>query len=190
MQLTEEEILNILQVTGALEKGHFLLSSGLHSDRYVQCARVFQYPEYAEKLCEQLALYIKKYEFNKVVGPAMGGILPAYEISRKLLKQNIFAERENEEMTFKRGFKIEEGDNILIIEDVVTTGKSVFEVIEKIKQLGGKVSGVASIIDRSSSQVEFGVPFVPLLSMEIKNYDPSSCPLCEDNVPLVKPGSR
>ena len=190
MTLSEKEMIDILHKTEALEEGHFLLSSGLHSNRYVQCAKVFQHPDVANKLCEKLANKLNSFSFDKIVGPAMGGILPAYEISKILSKPNVFAERKDGKMKFKRGFKIEPEENLLVIEDVVTTGGSAKEVIEEIEKLGGKVTAVSSIINRTQGEDVFEVPYISLLQLDINNYEPSSCPLCEKNIPLVKPGSR
>ena len=190
MRLSEENILDILKDYNVIEEGHFLLSSGLHSDKYVQCARLFQYPEISGGICQELASKLKGYKIDKVVGPAMGGILPAYEISRSIGKPNIFAEREKGKMTFKRGFEISDGEKILITEDVVTTGKSVLEVIDQVEREGGVVTLVASLIDRSGGEVGFEVPYISLIKLGIKNYEPSDCPLCEQGMQLEKPGSR
>ncbi len=191
--LAKDEIIEALKKTEALEEGHFKLSSGLHSDKYVQCAKIFQYPWVASKLCKDLSQKITIGNIDKIAGPAMGGILPAYEMSKILSKPNVFSERdrkENDEMKFRRGFRIQPGEKILVVEDVITTGKSVQEIIEAIESNGGEVSLIASLIDRSQGKAGFDVPYVSLIELDINTYEPNICPLCAKNIPLIKPGSR
>ena len=186
--MTREEILDIFRQTGVMLEGHFLLTSGRHSNRYMQCAKLFQYPDVAEKFAKELA---EKFSgIDLVAGPAVGGIILAYEVSRQMKVPNIFAERENGAMTLRRGFAIPQGARVLVVEDVVTTGGSVKEVIELVRQLGGEVTGVGSVVDRSNGAVDFGVPFHAVLSMEVVSYPPEDCPLCREGTPAVKPGSR
>ena len=142
--ISSEEVLKIFKETGALLEGHFLLSSGLHSPRYFQCAKVLQYPEYSELLCRQIARHFYTSEIELVVSPAIGGIIVGYEVARQLEARNIFAERESGVMKLRRGFEIKSGERVLVCEDVVTTGGSVFEVIELVKNAGGKLLGVSS----------------------------------------------
>jgi orotate phosphoribosyltransferase len=186
--MTREEILTIFRETGVMIEGHFLLTSGRHSDKYMQCARLFQYPDIAEKFARELAG--KFTDVDVVAGPALGGIIIAYEVSRQLSVRNIFAERENGAMTLRRGFEIPHGSRVLVVEDVVTTGGSVKEVMELVRQLGGEVAGVGCIVDRSNGKVDFGVPFAAALSMEVTSWEAENCPLCKEGWPLVKPGSR
>ncbi|MDD4315966.1 MAG: orotate phosphoribosyltransferase [Clostridia bacterium] len=188
--MTDREILEIFEKTGGLLKGHFLLTSGRHSDRYMQCAKLFMYPEYSEVLCAELAKKLSALDVDCVASPAIGGIIMGYAVAKHLNKKSIFAERENSEMCFRRGFGIAEGEKCIVVEDVVTTGGSVKEVISLIKEHGGEVVGVASIVDRSGGKIDFGVPFFSLLSMDITSYPAEDCPICKEGLPLVKPGSR
>jgi orotate phosphoribosyltransferase len=188
--MTKQEILDIFTKCGAILKGHFLLTSGRHSDTYMQCAKLFVYPDLAEKLCRALCEKLGNVEADIVVSPAVGGIIMGYQTARILNKPNVFFERENGVMTLRRGFEIPQGSKVLAVEDVVTTGGSVNEIIEKTESAGSKVTAVASIVDRSGGQVDFGRKFVSLLSMEIKSYESGECPLCKQGLPVVKPGSR
>lgn len=186
--MTQEKILGIFRETGVMLEGHFLLTSGRHSDRYMQCAKLFQNAAVSEKFARALA---DKFEgVDMVVGPAVGGIILAYEVSRQMGVPNIFAERENGAMTLRRGFTVPEGARVLVVEDVVTTGGSVKEVIALLQDFGATVVGVGSIVDRSNGAVDFGVPFEAVLPMEVVSYLPEDCPLCKQGLPAVKPGSR
>lgn len=188
--MTREEILELFTKTDVLKSGHFLLTSGLHSGKYLQCAQLLQYPDATEKAVGELAKRFKEVGIETVVGPAMGGIIISYEMARQLGARSIFAEREDGKMTFRRGFTIKPGEKVLVVEDVVTTGGSVKEVISLIKELGGEVAAVAALVDRSGGKVDFGVPAHYLLDLEVKAYAPDECPLCKDGIPIVKPGSR
>ena len=183
------EIIEILEKTGALLKGHFLLSSGNHSEKYIQCARIFEYPQYGDMVSKMLSEKIKKYKPDLIIGPAMGGIHLAYLVAKYLNTRNIFAERENGIMTLRRGFKINKGENVAIVEDVITTGKSVKEVINLIKEAGANLCCVASIINRAKEN-PFDVPYEYLLKIDLPIYSPDECPLCKQNIPIEKPGSR
>ncbi len=189
--MTESEILKIFESTGALLNGHFLLTSGRHSDRYFQCAKVLQYPEYTSQVCSVLSEFFSQFEIDTVIAPAMGGIIVGYEVARQLGKRSIFTERENNIMTLRRGFSLSENEKVLVCEDVVTTGGSVFEVIEIVKSFKAKVIGVASIVDRSNGKVDFGFPFISSLKLDVISFTADECPLCKENkIALVKPGSR
>jgi len=188
--LEREEILNIFNELGVIRKGHFLLTSGNHSDTYLQCARIFQNPVYSELFCKELALKFSNESIDLVIGPAIGGIILAYEVSRQLGVTNCFTERENNIMNLRRGFEIKKGQRILIVEDVVTTGGSVKDVIELVKRLDGVVVGVGSIVDRSGGMANFGVTFKSVIEIDVLKYDKEECPLCKKGIPLVKPGSR
>lgn len=191
MSLTDQQILKIFFETNALLEGHFLLTSGRHSNQYFQCAKVLQYPNYTSDVCSVLANHFKNFEIDTVIAPAMGGIIVGYEVARQLGKRSIFIERENNKMTLRRGFSLSENEKVLVCEDVVTTGGSVFEVIEIVKSFNAKVTGVASIVDRSNGKVDFGYPFKSSLQLEVKSFLSEECPICkEGNIPLVKPGSR
>ncbi|MEO2069337.1 MAG: orotate phosphoribosyltransferase [Desulfurobacteriaceae bacterium] len=191
--LTEDKIKEIFLKADAFLEGHFLLSSGLHSPYYLQCAKVLQYPEYSEILCKELARRLKELdvEYDLVIAPAIGGILVSYEVARHLKTKGIFAERVDGKLTLRRGFTIEKGSKVIVVEDVVTTGKSTRETIEVVKENGGEVVAVGSLIDRSGGKVDFGVPFETLWRLEVPVFEPDSCPICkEGKTPLVKPGSR
>ena len=186
------EPLEILSKLGALQTGHFRLTSGRHSDRYMQCARLFEHPAESEDLCARLASAFLSAgtSADTVAGPALGGVIMAYEVARALGAGNIFTERENGVMTLRRGFKVERGERVLIVEDVVTTGGSVKEVIKIIREAGAAVVGIGAIADRSNGGVDFGVDFKALVSLDIKSWDEAECPLCARGVPVIKPGSR
>jgi orotate phosphoribosyltransferase len=185
-----QHLLTILQQTGALLEGHFQLTSGLHSPRYLQCARVLQYPEHAQWAGQMLAAHFADAGVNAVVAPAIGGIIVAHEVARALGVRGLFTERESGTMTLRRGFQIASDEKILVVEDVVTTGGSTRETIEAVTRAGGTVVGAASLIDRSGGGVDVGVPSVALLTLEVPAYEPSECPLCKEGTKAIKPGSR
>lgn len=186
--MSKEIIIDILKKSDALLEGHFLLSSGKHSNRYVQCAKVLRYPQYAENVLSFVVEKIKNLDIDLVVGPAMGGVVVSYEMGRQLGKEAIFTERVDNVMCLRRGFDIKKGAKILITEDVVTTGKSTLEVKQLIEELGGEVVGVACIVDRTSKDI--GIPIYSAIELEIEVYDKENCPLCKKNLPVKKPGSR
>ncbi|MBM7867882.1 orotate phosphoribosyltransferase [Heliomicrobium gestii] len=190
--LSHEEVLQIFRQSEALLEGHFRLTSGRHSNRYVQCAQVLQHPDHTERLARHLAAQLRQTVGvpDVVIGPAMGGILVAYEVGRALGVRSIFTERENGTMTLRRNFAVRPGETVVVCEDVVTTGGSVREVIDVATAAGGRVLAVASLVDRSNGQVDFGVPFRAALSMEVVSWPPEECPLCKEGTPAVKPGSR
>lgn len=188
--MNKEDLIKIFKESNAMLEGHFLLTSGRHSDRYLQCALVLQDPQTAGKLAKELAAKISEKNIDIVIGPALGGVTLAYEMARQLKTKALFAERDNGVMTLRRGFKIPKGARALVVEDVVTTGGSVLEVIDVVKEAGGQVVAVASLVDRSNGKVDFGYPFYSLLPLEVISYEAKDCPLCEKGLPLVKPGSR
>jgi orotate phosphoribosyltransferase len=188
--MMNKNILKIFQKTNALLNGHFLLTSGRHSNQYFQCAQVLQYPQHNETICSLIADHFRSTDIDIVISPAIGGIVVGQEVARQLGKKSIFAEREDKVLTLRRGFLIEEGKKYLVCEDVVTTGGSVFEVIEIVKNGGGIIAGVGYIVDRSNNKVQFGVPQFSTLQLEVVSYTPEECPLCKQNIPVVKPGSR
>lgn len=191
--MEQEQILTILKECNVLLEGHFKLTSGKHSNRYMQCAHLFEYPKESKLLCDELAKRVKKANLgviDLVVGPAIGGIIMAYQMAESMGVRNIFAEREEGVMVLRRGFEVQQGERILVCEDVVTTGGSVKEVIEVVKEKGGNVVGVASIVDRSKGTVDFSVPFEPLVSVDFATYEPMDCPLCAQGSKAYKPGSR
>ncbi|WP_238988774.1 orotate phosphoribosyltransferase [Calorimonas adulescens] len=184
------DILEILRKTEALLEGHFLLTSGKHSDRYIQCAKITQYPEYCEEICKAMAKNFQDEGVDVVIGPAIGGILESYEVARQLKAKSIFAERENRILTLRRGFEIKEGERVLVVEDVTTTGGTTREVIDLVRSHGGIVVGVTSIVDRSGGKIDFGVTFKPLVIVDFNTYNPDECLLCKRGIPYIKPGSR
>lgn len=191
--MTEQEVLQILEDTGAYQKGHFKLSSGLHSGVYVQCSQLLMHPELAEKICAEIAKIWQDEAIDLVVGPAIGGILVAYELGRALKVPTIFAERQEGEMTLRRGFDahVHEGVRCLVTEDVLTTGGSAQEVVEVLQKAGAEVVAATSIIDRTAGNtVKLKVPYQSLIKLEVSTYEPDTCPLCQDGIPIMKPGSR
>ena len=189
--MTEKEVLQIFKKEKALLSGHFLLSSGLHSPNYMQCALVLQKPWVAEKLCRELVKKISGLAIDVVIGPALGGMIVSHEMGRALKVRSLFAERMDGSFRLRRGFKLKRNEKALVVEDVVTTGKSSYEVIDLVKQAGARLAGVAAIVDRSGGAAIFEADFYSLLKINIKSYKPEACPLCKENkVPLTKPGSR
>ena len=188
--MTSDQVLDIYQKTGALLTGHFLLSSGLHSERYLQSALVLQQPDIAMKLCAALAERFKDSRIEVVIAPALGGVFVSHETARALGVRAIFAERVNGELTLRRGFSIRQGERVLVVEDVITTGKSTKETIEVVKQAGGVVIAAASLVDRSGGKADVGVPYQSLVTLTVPAYTPETCPLCKAGSKPVKPGSR
>ncbi|HYE80601.1 MAG TPA: orotate phosphoribosyltransferase [Clostridia bacterium] len=188
--LSSKKINDIMEKTGVLQSGHFLLTSGKHSNRYMQCAKIFQHPDISAEISKALAEKYDGYDIDIVIGPAIGGIILAYEVARQLEVRALFAERENGAMTLRRGFEIKPGSRVLVVEDVITTGGSVKEVIEVVRKVGGEVVGVASVVDRSGGKALFDVPFKSAIKIEIDTYEPEECPLCKSGSTAVKPGSR
>lgn len=184
--------MNVLQKfteTGALLKGHFLLSSGLHSEQYMQCALLLSHPKIAEELGAGLAKLVDKKP-DLVLSPAMGGLIIGQEVARALGVRHVFAERAEGAMTLRRGFSLAKGETAVLVEDVITTGKSSGEVITLAAAAGAKVTHALSIVCRSKTPPEMGVPVRSLLNLEIASYKPEACPLCKQGTPAVKPGSR
>jgi orotate phosphoribosyltransferase len=187
--LSEQDVMKMLEETQAVLHGHFLLTSGLHSPMYVEKFNVLQHPKYTEKLCQEIAARYKDAGIELVVGPTTGGILLAHETGKALGTRAIFTERENGKMTLKRGFTIPEGCKVLVVEDIVTTGGSVKEVMEVVRAHGGVVAGVGLLVDRSGGKVNFGVRTEALLHLNVPTYKPEACPLCKEGKPLTKRGS-
>ena len=197
MSLKEQEILQEFDAAKAILKGHFILSSGLHSDTYLQCARVLMDTKRSEKLCKELAKKIieklGKNFADIVVAPAMGGVVVGYEIGRQLELPTIFCERVNGEFQLRRGFELPENARVLVVEDVITTGKSSLETFDLVKKIGGKVVAEASLVDRSGEkdlQSKMGVPVVSLLKIEVKTFDGNNILEELRDIEAVKPGSR
>ncbi|KPK38446.1 MAG: hypothetical protein AMJ78_09990 [Omnitrophica WOR_2 bacterium SM23_29] len=188
--MSHSEVIEIFKRYGAYQRGHFILSSGLHSEWYLQCALVLEHPKVAARLCGELAKKFKHKRIDCVIGPALGGIVVSYEVARALGVKGIFAEREDGKMILRRGFRISRGDKVLVVEDVTTTGDSVKEVIDLAKVFGAKIIGVGAIVDRSSGKAKFRVPFKTLAKLKIKTFKPDRCPLCKKGISAIKPGSR
>jgi orotate phosphoribosyltransferase len=183
-----DEIIQIFKDAGAILEGHFLLTSGLHSPMYWEKFRVLQYPHHTEKLCRLIAEHFKKDKVQVVAGPTTGGIVLAFEVARQLGVKSIFAEKVGEGRSFRRGFTIDPGERVLIVDDILTTGGSVVEVIEAVKKLKGDIIGVGVLVDRSEQTKDFGVPLFSCLRSQTVTYRPGDCPLCAAGVPLVRPG--
>lgn len=188
--MTEKDVLALFDKYGALLKGHFKLSSGLHSEKYLQCALLLQYPGEAAKLAGAIAANFKGNKIDVVIGPALGGVTLAYEVARALGVKGLFTERQEGKMVLRRGFSIDKGEKVLVVEDVITTGGSTKEVIEVVKSFGGVVIGVGSIIDRSENVVDFGAPFKALAKIKVETFKEDTCPMCKKGSVAVKPGSR
>jgi orotate phosphoribosyltransferase len=190
--MQQDELKTLFKENNALLGGHFKLSSGLHSDTYFQSALILQYPKKAEFLAQELAKKLKKSNItvNVVVSPAMGGVIIGHEMGRVLGVRAIFTERVDGNVLLRRGFSVKENERILIVEDVITTGLSTKEVINSIKSSGAKVVGVVCLVDRSAGEVDFGIPKISLLRLEVKNYKEEECPMCKEGSQAVKPGSR
>jgi orotate phosphoribosyltransferase len=185
-----DDILELFKKSGALLNGHFRLTSGLHSPSYFQCALVLQYPEYCRQIARKIVGHFSSKKIDAVISPAVGGIVIGQEVGRQLGVRTIFTERLNGEMTLRRGFSIAEGEKILVCEDVVTTGGSVFEVIEIARKAKADIAGVGYIVDRSGGKVNFEYDQFAVVQLSVQTYQPENCPLCKDNIPIVKPGSR
>jgi orotate phosphoribosyltransferase len=185
-----DEALNIFRSTGGFLEGHFQLTSGLHSPQYFQCAKVLQYPHYAEVLCEEIAGHFGDSDLDVVIAPAIGGIVVGQEVGRQLGRRTIFAEREGDHMALRRGFELMPGERVLVVEDVVTTGGSVREVMDIVRQADCDVVGLGMIVDRSGGTAKFDVDVFSVFQMDVVTYQPDACPLCKKGVPLEKPGSR
>ncbi|MDR2509124.1 MAG: orotate phosphoribosyltransferase [Spirochaetaceae bacterium] len=190
-------VVNTLKRCGAMEEGHFLLSSGRHSDRYFQCARLLQYPAYAEEIFAPIIVRIRKailareFIFSAVAGPAIGGIIPAFEAARQLGLRAIFTERDdNGVMTLRRGFEVPKEENILLVEDVLTTAKSSKESIAALEANGAKVVAIACIVDRRTPDIKLDLPVFSACAISAATWDKEECPLCKQGIPIEKPGSR
>jgi len=185
-----ESVERIFEQAGAVLKGHFLLASGLHSPVYWEKFQVLQYPPYTEKLCRLIADHFRKSRVQVVAGPTTGGVILAYEVGRQLGVRGIFAEKsESGGREFRRGFRIETAERVLIVDDVMTKGGSVRDTIDAVNRLGGNIVGIGVLVDRSPEKIDFGIPFFSCHRAEVITYQPQQCPLCAAGIPLVKPGS-
>ncbi len=185
-----DEIMQIFKDAGAVQEGHFLLTSGLHSPIYWEKFRVLQYPHYTEILCQIIAGHFKDQNVQVVAGPTTGGIILAFEIARQLGVKSIFAEKEGKGRIFRRGFSINPGERVLVVDDVLTTGGSVIEVIEAVNGLGGNIIGLGVLVDRSQQSIDIGMPIFSCVRAATPSYTPDKCPLCVAGLPLVKLGGQ
>lgn len=181
-------VLEMFKASGAIKEGHFLLASGLHSPVYWEKFRILQYPHYTERLCRLIAQHFGKQRIDVVAGPTTGGIILAFETARQLGVRSIFAEKEGQARIFRRDFEITPGENILVVDDVLTTGSSVTETINAAAGLGGNVIGIGVLVDRTGEELVFNLPLFSCLRAPTTTYSPAQCPLCAAHIPLVKPG--
>ncbi|HEX9614795.1 MAG TPA: orotate phosphoribosyltransferase [Bacteroidota bacterium] len=188
--IPKEQVLEIFRETKALLDGHFQLTSGLHSPQYFQCARVLQYPKYLHLFAGEIAKHFEYSEVEVVISPALGGIVVGTEVGRMLGTRTIFAERKNQAMEIRRGFELRTGERVLVVEDVVTTGGSVFEAVDLVKKAGAVLAGVGYIVDRSNGKLKFESKQYSVLQLDVVAYKPEECPLCKQGSIVVKPGSR
>lgn len=187
MHNRSEEVINTFIQHQALLTGHFRFTSGKHGDRFLQFARILQYPKVTESLCNQLAGLFDDFSVDLVVGPATGGIVLAYEVAKRMGARFAFLEKDGDSMVMKRGFSLLPKSNVLIVEDVTTTGGSVKKCITHIQERGGIVVGVGCIVNRNPKEVQFSVPFRALAEIQFESWDPEQCPLCKEGTPLVEP---
>jgi orotate phosphoribosyltransferase len=188
--LSQDDVLDLFRQSGALLEGHFRLSSGLHSDRYLQSALVLQHPDYAEQLGRALAARLEHLQPTAILSPALGGIVIGQEVGRAMKIRALFAERQDGVLMLRRGFTLDPSDRVVIVEDVITTGGSTHETVEVATAAGAHVTGAAAIIDRGVDPGRLEIPLQTLVRMEVAAYTPESCPLCARGIPVTKPGSR
>ncbi|MBN2282060.1 MAG: orotate phosphoribosyltransferase [Candidatus Marinimicrobia bacterium] len=186
--MKKEQMDELLQECGAVLKGHFLLTSGLHSDTYVEKFKLLQYPRLTEKMCKEIANYFENKKPHLILGAATGGIIISHAVGRELSVKSIFAERVDGKLVLRRGFNIEKGERVLVVDDVVTTGGSIYELLDLVEEYGGKLLGVGTLIDRSGDALDFGVDYYTLVRYNIPTYKPENCPLCASNIPMTERG--
>lgn len=191
--MRRQELMELLEQRGAIETGHFLLSSGRHSDTYLQTAKILQFPELASRLAKEIAENSSSLgpsgQVDVVLAPALGGIVLGFAVAQALGSRMVFAEREDREMRLRRGFDLKEGERVLVVEDVITTGKSIKELLDIVEEKKARLVGVAALVDRGDQKV-FSEVTVSLVKLSVKSYSPEECPLCRANEPLVAPGSK
>ena len=188
--MSDIDVKEILIEAKGLLKGHFCLTSGLHSDTYFQCAKLYQYPDVVEKLAKELAKKLKDVEFDTIVAPAIGAVIFGYEVAKHAKKRNLFVERKDGIMQLRRGYSLKKGEKVVIVEDVITTARTIFETKEAIKEFDCEVVAVACIVDRTQGKLNNEFKIYSLLQSSPVTYEPDNCPLCKQNIELVKPGSR
>jgi orotate phosphoribosyltransferase len=182
------EVLNLLEQAEGVLHGHFCLTSGLHSDIYFQCAKLYQYPDITEQLGKKLAEKLSDIEFDTIVAPAIGAVIIGYETAKNAKKRNLFVERKDGVMQLRRGYTLKKGEKVVIIEDVITTARTIKETMEAIKEFEPEVVAVGCIVDRTKGKTEYNIK--SLMQIDPVVYEPDNCPLCKEGIPLVKPGSR
>lgn len=182
------EVLELLEKAQGILHGHFCLTSGLHSDIYFQCAKLYQYPDITEKIGKMLAEKLSEIEFDTIVAPAIGAVIIGYETAKNAKKRNLFVERKDGTMQLRRGYTLKKGEKVVIIEDVITTARTIKETMEAIKEFEPEVIAVGCIVDRTKGKTEYNIK--SLIQIDPVVYDPNDCPLCKEGIPLVKPGSR
>jgi len=190
VKLPKEQVLDIFRETKALLEGHFQLTSGLHSNQYFQCAKVLQYPKYLHLLCGEIAKHFEYADIELVISPAIGGVVVGTEVGRMLQVRTVFAERKDGKMELRRGFEIRPGEHVLAVEDVVTTGGSVFEIVDLVKKADARLAGVGYIVDRSNGKIAFEAKHFSVLQLDVVAHRPEECPMCKNGIPVTKPGSR
>ena len=184
------DVKELLIKAQGLLKGHFCLTSGLHSDTYFQCAKLYQYPDIVETLAKELAKKLENIEFDTIVAPAIGAVIFGYEVAKQSKKRNLFVERKDGKMELRRGYQLKKGEKVVIVEDVITTARTIFETKEAIKEFECEVKGVACIVDRTQGKLDDQFKIYSLLQSSPVTYEPDNCPLCKQGIELVKPGSR
>lgn len=185
-----DDIIKIFKKSGALLEGHFQLTSGLHSPTYFQCAKVLQYPDYNQFLAKKIVSHFKSESIDVIISPAIGGIVIGQEVGRQLGVRTIFSERKDGQMQLRRGFELNQKNKVLICEDVITTGGSVYEVIDLVQGFGAHISGIGIIVDRSNGTIEFPYKQFAIIQLHTETFSPDMCPLCKKKLPIQKPGSR
>ena len=182
------EVLELLEKTEGVLHGHFCLTSGLHSNIYFQCAKLYQYPDITEKIGKMLAEKLKDIEFDTVISPSVGAVIIGYETAKQAKKRNLFVERKDGQMQLRRGYTLKKGERVVIVEDVITTARTINETLDAIKDFGAELAGVACIVDRTSRRSSYNL--TSLLQIDPVVYEPDKCPLCKEGIPIEKPGSR
>jgi len=186
--MADNEVLNLLEKAEGVLHGHFCLTSGLHSDIYFQCAKLYQYPDITEQLGKKLANQLENVEFDTIVAPAIGAVIIGYETAKQAKKRNLFVERKDGVMQLRRGYSLKKGERVVIIEDVITTARTIKETIEAIKDYEVEIAAVGCIVDRTKGQTPYNIK--SLMQIDPVTYEPDNCPLCKEGIPVVKPGSR
>ena len=179
----------LIEADGLLH-GHFCLIIGLHSDTYFQCAKLYQYPDLVEKIGNELAKKLADIEFDTIIAPAIGAVIFGYEVAKQARKRNLFVERKDGTMQLRRGYSLQKGEKVVIIEDVITTARTIFETIDAIKEFEPVVVGIGCIVDRTQGKLDDALRINSLLKIDPVVYEPANCPLCKENIPIAKPGSR